>query len=259
MLELLYAAEVYNLSVPFTISHIAAVIPLKNKTLSFVAMCIGALIPDAPYILKLTGIHISGHSILGLFVFCFPASLFSCMLYQAYLQPAWKNVFPWLVREQKRSVFVISLSLLIGSSTHLFWDSFTHYTGWIVELVPFFRKNWFTLFGHPVATYRILQHFSSLAGGLMVISCLTRAAKRTPNEKWVVSYRCLFILISVTAVIGILLSLHQVTSLDWYLSNNKLELFVVRLSFRFLAAMGIIILSFPSFMILRNKARTSFS
>jgi hypothetical protein len=57
----------------------------------------------------------------------------------------------------------LSLSIMIGSTTHVVWDAFTHSTGWGVLLLPQLSAM-FSVFGPPVPGYKILQYGSTLLG-----------------------------------------------------------------------------------------------
>src|SRR5271168_4122557 len=62
---------------PFTISHVAAVLPLKKASprfFSFPALVVGSMSPDFAYMLHSYGYAGLSHSLLGIVVFCAPLS-----------------------------------------------------------------------------------------------------------------------------------------------------------------------------------------
>src|SRR5262249_25619347 len=60
------------------------------------------------------------------------------------------------------------ISALIGSFTHLFWDSFTHPAGYFVKRLAFY-DNVVPYEGVNYPLYYALQHISTFAGLLTVI------------------------------------------------------------------------------------------
>ena len=53
---------------------------------------------------------------------------------------------------------------MIGASSHIFWDSFTHDTGFFVQEISILASS-IELFGKRIPILKILQHTSSLIGG----------------------------------------------------------------------------------------------
>jgi hypothetical protein len=75
-----------------------------------------------------------------------------------------------------------SLAILIGASTHLFWDSFTHQDRWGTQLLPILDRTALTISGKPIAGYKVLQYGSTLVFLPALILGLCRwLAGRTPE------------------------------------------------------------------------------
>jgi len=161
---------------PFTLAHPAAVLPLARTKLVFSALVAGALAPDIGYFVRFTSGHGESHSLAGLFWFCLPAGFLILLLFQMLLKRPLLALFP--ASHQARlypyaqgfrfapaSRFgLILLSLLIGSATHLLWDSFTHNTGWAVKAFPGLTMPLLVIHDEPIRTYKLLQHGSSVLG-----------------------------------------------------------------------------------------------
>src|SRR4051812_14042737 len=169
---------------PFTLSHPAAVVPIrKYGVLS--ALVVGSMMPDTLYFLPGAwphGVHDSyGHSLPGLFFYCLPAGIALLWLFHMFLKKPLISLFPrkqhgkllaaspgftfWPVRRFAAIVF----SLLIGAASHLTWDSFTHSNGWIALRFAFFH---YTLpFPRPfhLQVTEALQYGSSVFGLLVII------------------------------------------------------------------------------------------
>lgn len=162
---------------PFTISHIAAVIPLNRKGLLASALVIGSMMPDLAYFVHFEGFNrYLGHSILGLFTFCLPVGLIILLIFQKFLKrplfallPASHQgrLLPYLqVFPHKSSVLIIRslVSVGIGSLSHLAWDSFTHNHGFIVQNVAALRQPILGIAGTSIYAFSLLQHGSTVLG-----------------------------------------------------------------------------------------------
>lgn len=166
---------------PFTLAHPAAVLPLARTKLVFSALVAGALAPDIGYFLTFSSEHAESHSLKGLFWFCLPAGFLLVLLFQKVLKRPLLVLFP--ASHQARlypyaqgfhfkpaSRFALILfSLLIGSATHLLWDSFTHKTGWVVRHVPRLTVPAVAIGGEHIAMYKLLQYGSSILGLVVVV------------------------------------------------------------------------------------------
>lgn len=160
---------------PFTASHAAAVLPLRTR-LVFSALVAGAIAPDIGYFLTLSSRHRDSHSFVGLFVICVPAGLLMLLLFHKLLkQPLLAllpvshqlRLYPYAqdFRFRPASRFVLILvSILIGSVTHILWDSFTHDSGWVVSQLPELSAPILEIHGAMIPAYKLLQHGSTLLG-----------------------------------------------------------------------------------------------
>jgi hypothetical protein len=165
---------------PFTISHVAAVLParrwLRHGGL-FSAAVIGSMAPDFGVLLPFDLSRSATHGARALLSFCLPAGLLAWCLYQILIKPAWAEVLPggWRLRDDgtaralrladPRVWLAAGAAILCGAITHLCWDAFTHEDGRGVQMLPFLDDYYGPeLVGHPIHLYRWLQHGSSLLG-----------------------------------------------------------------------------------------------
>jgi hypothetical protein len=166
-----------RIGMPFTISHIAAVIPLNYKGLVTSALVVGSVMPDLAYFVHFEGFNrYLGHSIRGLFTFCLPAGLAIWLVFQIFarrplfaLLPAshQRRLLPYLQGFPYKSWRLIIRSLVslgIGTLSHLAWDSFTHDHGFIVQNVAPLRQAIFEIDGTSIYAFSILQHGSTVLG-----------------------------------------------------------------------------------------------
>jgi hypothetical protein len=166
--------------VPFTISHAAAVIPLRKLTkgsLPLAALMIGSMSPDFAYFLRGATDRVDTHSIPGLFWFCWPISMalwivFVRVLEQptiALLPESWRTRFAASHREMTlKSLMLASVAVIAGAVTHLIWDGFTHRGTAIVGALPALHEVVFYYGRWPIRWFVVLQHLSSIAGILLL-------------------------------------------------------------------------------------------
>jgi hypothetical protein len=173
---------------PFTLSHPAAAAvfwPLVRRgRLPLSALVVGTMTPDFEFFLRLRPLSLWSHSLVGLVAFCLPVGLL--------VLAAWE----WVAREPVRDLLGLraeprtwppgaargwwlraAAAVLVGAVTHLTWDGFTHGGYWGAELVPALREPAFQVDGRGMPWFNLLQHASTLVGGLVVAGWLVREAR----------------------------------------------------------------------------------
>lgn len=182
---------------PFTFSHPAAIIPFTKRKLVLSAAIIGSMAPDFEYFLKLSTSSHYGHSFPGIFFFSMPAGLFVLWLYQSYIKKPVIALLPSGFQERMESCTTkfnffplvrfmnILLSLFIGILSHITWDSLTHLDGFIVKHIDFFTRT-IVIMNFHFPLYFILQHVSTVIGGVIIIFLIIKWYKNTPVKKSIV-------------------------------------------------------------------------
>lgn len=134
---------------PFTFSHPAIVLPLKylpKKWFSMTGLVIGSLTPDFEYFIRMKIESNYSHTFWGIFYFDLPLGiLLTFVFHNLVKEELFKNLpkklnqrfiktekFNWNKYFIKNWKIVI-LSIIIGTISHLFWDSFTHESGFFVK------------------------------------------------------------------------------------------------------------------------------
>ena len=145
---------------PFTVSHSSVAIPLRKFGFSLPALVIGSMSPDFSYMQELFVPTMNAHNLYGLFVYCLPMSLIVFSIYTKLVEKWLVEVFPWIKPAAQTSFLMVALSLFVGAASHVLWDSFTHATGFFVQLIPALRQEYFS-----VRLFKALQHASTLLGG----------------------------------------------------------------------------------------------
>jgi Domain of unknown function (DUF4184) len=171
------------IALPYSFAHPAAAIPLARLLGPRAvpsALAIGSVIPDAWYLVPLVERDLS-HSVLGALWFCVPAGLAAyAALHLIFKQPMLAllprrvacRAAAWSAPGLPAAGWLwVLLSLLCGIATHLAWDAFTH-----AGHLTFVQAR---VFG-GVRLYRVLQHASTLLGGLFLGWWLWRKLRSTP-------------------------------------------------------------------------------
>ena len=161
-------------SMPFTVSHVAAALPLRRMRLIWSAFVIGSMAPDFPYLFGNTTWLQFSHAFPGVLLLTFPGSLAALWLFHIAIKRPVVGLLPagFQVRlRQHLGVFpfggatrfsAIALSVTVGLATHIGWDAFTHPFTW-----PWRRWAWLRSWIHvPLAgeteMYVVLQYVSTV-------------------------------------------------------------------------------------------------
>ncbi|MCU1514198.1 MAG: cell wall anchor protein [Microbacteriaceae bacterium] len=173
---------------PFTPSHVAAILPFVRSPLPAAALVAGSMMPDLPYFIPLGIPRNFSHSLVGLPVADIPMGIAALLLWVFVFRapllsfaPDWLRLrFPITVRRQRDWPHLLIGALLVlaglaaGILTHFLWDAFTHADGWVVLNVGAFRVR-----AGPWAVYRWAQYLSSLAGLVILAVWIVRWVRRT--------------------------------------------------------------------------------
>ncbi|MGX7667511.1 DUF4184 family protein [Flavobacterium pedocola] len=176
---------------PFTFAHPAIVLPFaKWRNVSATGLIAGAMAPDFEYFLRLKVQSSISHTFLGLLVFNLPVAIIVSLMFHQLIKKKLVDNLPLFFRSRlqllkdtdwwiyfRRNFLVVSVSVLIGAVSHLFWDAFTHKTGYFVGKLAVLQLE---VSGIPV--YKLVQHTSTLFG-FIVIGYVFGKEPRTLNVK----------------------------------------------------------------------------
>ncbi|NLR64297.1 DUF4184 family protein [Chitinophaga varians] len=168
---------------PFTISHIAIVLPFtcrQRPFLSLTGLMIGAMVPDFFYFVLFDPYFDDGHQWWGIFLYDIPLALLLAFLYHELAKPALIRYLPaWAAARLhhfryfqwssyfRKNFLVVILSIIAGTLTHFFLDGFTHGHGYFVQLFPFLQGE-AVLFGEPMEIWYVMQYLTSAVGLLLL-------------------------------------------------------------------------------------------
>ena len=140
----------------------------------------GCFAPDFPYLRYLSPHGFYGHTFPGMFVLDLPLALLALWLFHAFVKrPMLMFLSAGFRRRLKTSVnsfpfwpsgrlSLIILSILIGTATHLLWDTVTHRTSWFYENWAFLQINVDLLAIGEMPMYKLLEYVSSVFGLVVV-------------------------------------------------------------------------------------------
>ncbi len=168
---------------PFTFSHPAIVLPitfLPQKWFSLTGLVIGSLTPDFEYFLRMKILSNYSHTINGVFWFDLPLGILLAFIFHNIVRDCLFDNLPAMLSSRltkfkqfdwntyfKKNWLVVLISIIIGAFSHLFWDAFTHEHGYFVQSIPALTNS-IHLLGFTFPTFKIIQHLSTLIGGVII-------------------------------------------------------------------------------------------
>jgi uncharacterized protein DUF4184 len=178
---------------PFTLAHPAAALPLRSRLRSLgcaSALAVGSMVPDLPYFLPLGIDGPESHSAAGILWFGLPAGLAAWLVYVFLVRPFALALLPVSILRRldapssrpvvsRRALAAVAVSAVVGATTHVVWDSFTHASGAGVDIFPVLRTPVRLFDGYAPEVFTLLQHASSLAGLALLAVWAVRWYRRT--------------------------------------------------------------------------------
>jgi hypothetical protein len=170
---------------PFTVSHIAAVLPAHRplaRAHLFTAAVIGSMVPDFGLLLPDVPSRVETHSLAALFTFCLPVGLVIYAVTLVLIKPAILEIAPdgayarlraaVAPRLSLRGALLVVPTLLAAALTHLVWDTFTHENARGVRMFPVLDEFGPEIDGQSLHLWRWLQYGSSIFGLAVVMVAL---------------------------------------------------------------------------------------
>jgi hypothetical protein len=177
---------------PFTFAHPAAILPLRrSRFLQTVPLIIGSLVPDIPYFFptRIGRAFPDTHTLYGSFAICVPLGMALLVLTLLLREPLTVLLgarVRWIClrsieRFTERPLHwpIALLSIVIGSWTHIAWDSITHQSGWTASRVAALSAP-VSVFGWDTATAHLLQYLSSVFGLVVLALWFRSLVNRVP-------------------------------------------------------------------------------
>lgn len=188
---------------PFTLSHPAAAValrPLQRRAqLPLSAIAIGAMVPDFEFFLYMTTRWHISHDPLGLFVFCLPVGLAVFALWEFILRGPVRDLLGFAAADRAAPARVswtrAGVAVVGGAASHIIWDGLTHGGRWADAVFPGLGRAALVVGNQPVAWFTVLDHVSTLVGGIVVLTWLHRMLRdggalpmlARPSWRWLVA------------------------------------------------------------------------
>jgi hypothetical protein len=147
--------------VPFTLSHPAAILPLRRLGMPMTALVIGSMVPDIPLFMRWDWGYSLTHSPVGVAVVDTPLTLLLLGVWLVLVRDALVDLAPTAIRERlspgatfsPRQRVLAPLAALVGGLTHIAWDAFTHPHRWGVRHLTWLQGQHAGMAGSKWAQY----------------------------------------------------------------------------------------------------------
>jgi len=156
------------------------------------ALAIGSMIPDWPLFVPFGPDYASTHTFSGIFAVCLPLGLAVTIAFLGLMKRPIFELMPEGLRQRTARnmelprigsfamLFRLAIAVVVGATTHIIWDAFTHGGAWGVAMFPELRSIWVTVSGIKFPGYLALQHGSSIVGLPVLLAMLLRWYVKTP-------------------------------------------------------------------------------
>ncbi|MFF0447843.1 DUF4184 family protein [Streptomyces sp. NPDC004609] len=185
---------------PFTLSHVAAVLPglradgTARGPLVASALVMGSLSPDMTYFAATLvpgamGFGRFTHSPAGVLTVDVAVTAVLVALWLMMREPLlallpgeWQGRVHAVLRGRRGDKSPASgvwfcVSAVIGATTHVVWDAFTHHSRWGTEVLPVLNESVGGLHG-----YQLAQYGSSVLAAMVIVCCAVSALRRQPPQ-----------------------------------------------------------------------------
>ena len=215
---------------PFTFSHPALVLPVYavfRRWTSLTGLVAGSVAPDFEKFIRMSANDPYSHTWRSIFYFNLPVGLLIAFIFHLIVRDALIDNLPGFLRRRlagfrhqdwvgyfRKHYLIVIISVLLGATSHIFWDSFTHKGGRGADLLPFMLGHIYVS-GEKFSAFYIMQRLSSLVGAYVVLYAIVRmpAAPPLPAGRNIVPYWLAVCAVAVT-VAGLQLWLGEYISRD---------------------------------------------
>lgn len=201
---------------PFTFCHPAIILPLKKispKYISMTGLVIGSMLPDFEYFMRLQLTSSHSHTFAGIFYFDLPLGIILCLLFHNIVKNTLIDSLPGFLynrlsfmkqinwnRYFSRHYIIVAVSILLGTASHIFWDAFTHPTGFFVERITLLSYI-INFDGVMIPVYKLCQHGGTVAGGFIILLYIMAMPAQAEKHNMNVRYWTTYFTIATTLII----------------------------------------------------------
>lgn len=232
---------------PFTLSHAAAVLPLRKLKPIWPALVIGSFAPDLQYFIWISDEDRSGHQFPEVVLITLPLALVVLWLFEWVVKGPSIELLPSGVQRRLQNKVEplsfrgwsrfgsIVLWIGVGTATHLLWDQFTHSYSWLGEQWSLLRIQVPVWLLHPMPLAKVLQHTSTIVGlAVLCVWCALWYLRTTPTPISQLREFSSFVKVSVVFVMAMIALLAGYPLAILKLANHELPvnpLFVATTTF----------------------------
>lgn len=170
---------------PFTFSHPAAAAvvwpAVRRGWLPLAPFVIGAMAPDFEYVWRLEPYALLGHTFPGVLTLTLPSAVAVLVWWEWRGRVALRQLLALPVARERRDRSWwggAMAALVLGVITHIGWDAFTHWDAWGATLLPVLAEPVAQGWVPGVHWANVLQHLSTLLGGVVVGRWLLRQVQQ---------------------------------------------------------------------------------
>lgn len=205
---------------PFTLSHPAAVLPLRRLGLPMTVLVAASMVPDVPVFLGMPRVYEITHSLIGIVTLDLLMAVMAVAVWSFVMRDALVDLAPAVVRSRlahrvrptRRDWVLSPVAAVIGAMTHVAWDSFTHAGEWGVVRVDWLQEQHGELAGFKWAQY------ASGAIGLAIVAVAALRELRTlrpidrPRPPRALPVATLPVAVGLAALAGIVSAVRHMSS-----------------------------------------------
>jgi hypothetical protein len=170
---------------PLTLSHPAAVLPLRRLPLPMTVLAIASMVPDLPLFMGWSRAYEATHDVLGIVTVdvvmaTVVVAWWSFVMRDAVVDLAPSPVrarLPARARPSRRDWALTPLAAVVGAGTHVLWDAFTHPGRWGAEHIGWLRSEHAGLAGSQWA-----QYVSGVVGLVVVVATAVTHLAKAPVD-----------------------------------------------------------------------------
>jgi hypothetical protein len=165
---------------PFTPAHAAIVLPflrMDRRYVSATALVVGSVSPDFEYFFKMGVDSHFSHTLWGILLFDVPVVIVLSIIFHDVVKANLLKNLPGFLQVRlsamrdldfkshlKKYPIAFVVSAALGAGSHIFWDGFTHASGFFVRHLSFYEGTVFPFMGAKYPLYYALQYFSTWIG-----------------------------------------------------------------------------------------------
>ena len=166
--------------------------------------------PDFEYLLRLRPFSVWSHTVPGLFTFCVPIGLLTWLAWEHIARTPTRELLALRDGRAPHPITFATLrqaaiAVLVGATTHLGWDAFTHSGRLGAALIPQLEAEALRIGSYSMPWFSVMQHLSTVAGACVLgLWFLQERRKYGVPVEWTVAARTLLAVAAIGLLAGAL-------------------------------------------------------